>query len=58
MHRFFLTNCFGLFYMVIEDKCAIGLRAVNLMQLSWMSYQSPSMEAAITGSWTKQKDCE
>jgi hypothetical protein len=42
----------------VEDKCAIGLRAKNLMQLPWLSCRPPSMEAAVTGHWTKPAGCD
>jgi hypothetical protein len=43
---------------VIEDKCAIGLRAMNLTELPWHSCQPPSREAAITDHWPKPAGCE
>ena len=43
---------------VIEDKCAIGLRAMNLTNLPWLSCQPPSREAAITDHWPKPAGCE
>jgi hypothetical protein len=43
---------------VIEDKCAIGLRAMNLMKLPWLSCQPPSTEAAITDHWPKPAGCD
>ena len=43
---------------VVEDKCAIGLRAMNLMQLPWQSCQPPSREAAITDHWVKPTGCD
>jgi hypothetical protein len=43
---------------VIEDKCAIRLRAMNLTNLPWLSCQPPSTEAAITDHWPKPPGCE
>ena len=43
---------------VIEDKCAIGLRAMNLTKLPWLSCQPPNREAAITGHWQKPAGCD
>ena len=43
---------------VIEDKCAIGLRAMNLTKLHWLSCQPPNREAAITDHWPKPPGCE
>jgi hypothetical protein len=43
---------------VIEDKCAIGLRATNLTKLPWLSCQPPSLEAAITDHWPKPPGCD
>ena len=36
---------------VVEDKCAIGMRAKNLTQLPWRSCQAPSLEAGFSGHW-------
>jgi len=43
---------------VVEDKCAIHLRAMNLTNLPWLSCQPPSTEAAITDHWPKPPGCE
>ena len=43
---------------VIQDKCAIGMRAKNLMKLPWMSCQPPSMEAGFSGHWNKPSGCD
>ena len=47
-----------LMMQVIEDECAIGLRAKNLMKLPWMSCQPPSMEAGFSGHWDKPPGCD
>ncbi len=43
---------------VNEDKCAIGLRAINLTKLPWLSCQPPSLEAATTDHWPKPPGCD
>ena len=43
---------------VIEDKCAIGLRAMNLTHLPWLSCQPPNPEAATTDHWSKPAGCD
>jgi len=43
---------------MIEDKCAIGLRAMNLTKLPWLSCQPPNIEAAITDYWPKLPGCD
>ena len=43
---------------VIDDKCAIGLRAMNLTSLPWLSCQPPNKEAAITEHWSKPPGCD
>jgi hypothetical protein len=43
---------------VVEDECAIGLRAKNLTKLPWMSCQPPSMEAGFSGHWDKPPGCD
>ena len=43
---------------VIEDKCAIGLRAKNLTNLPWLSCQPPNAEAAVTDHWPKPAGCD
>lgn len=43
---------------VIDDECAIKLRALNLGEVPWNSCQPPNAEAAITGHWQKPQDCD
>jgi hypothetical protein len=43
---------------VVQDKCAIGLRALNLTKLPWLSCQPPSIEAATTDHWPKPPGCD
>ncbi len=43
---------------VIEDRCAIGLRAMNLTKLPWLSCQPPNLEAATTDHWPKPRGCD
>jgi hypothetical protein len=43
---------------VVDDNCAIGLRAINLTKLPWLSCQPPNTEAAVTGHWPKPPGCE
>ncbi len=43
---------------VIDDTCAIHLRAMNLTNLPWRSCQPPNTEAAITDHWEKPAGCE
>ena len=43
---------------VIEDKCAIGLRAMNLTKLLWLSCRPPNLEAATTDHWPKPHGCD
>ena len=43
---------------VVEDKCAIGMRAKNLTQLPWLSCQPPPMEADVSGHWQKPSGCD
>ena len=45
-------------FQVIEDDCAIGLRAENLTSQPWLSCRPPSTEAAITDHWLKPDGCE
>jgi len=42
---------------LIEDPCAIGLRAVNLTLQPWISCQHPNQEAAISDHWSKPAGC-
>jgi hypothetical protein len=43
---------------VIDDPCAIRLRAMNLTQLPWISCRPPNTEAAVTEHWQKPKGCD
>lgn len=43
---------------VVDDNCAIGLRAMNLTKLPWLSCQPPNTEAAVTDHWPKPPGCE
>ncbi len=43
---------------VIDDDCAIKLRALNLMEVPWNSCQPPIIEAAITGPWPRPQGCD
>jgi hypothetical protein len=43
---------------VIEDECAIRLRAANFARQPWLSCRPPSIEAAITDHWPKPDGCE
>jgi len=47
----------GLALTVIDDTCAIGLRASNLANLEWPSCRPPSAEAGITDHWPKPPGC-
>jgi len=47
-----------LIFKVIDDHCAIRLRAMNLTNLPWFSCQPPSIEAAITDHWPKPQGCD
>jgi hypothetical protein len=47
-----------LFLEVIDDTCAIYLRAMNLTNLPWLSCQPPNIEAGITDHWLKPPGCE
>ncbi|MFC1829487.1 hypothetical protein ACFL0O_07750 [Thermodesulfobacteriota bacterium] len=44
-------------FKVIDDDCAIKLRAVNLTEVPWDSCQPPGIEAAITEHWRKPQGC-
>ena len=48
----------ALILTVIEDDCAIGLRARNLTSQPWPSCQPPNREAAITGDWPEPPGCQ
>jgi hypothetical protein len=43
---------------VIDDTCAIHMRAMNLANLSWLSCQPPNIEAGITDHWPKPLGCD
>jgi len=43
---------------VIEDKCAIGLRAMNLSNLPWLSCQPPPTQASKGDQWQKPSGCD
>jgi hypothetical protein len=43
---------------VIDDTCAIYLRAMNLTNLPWLSCQPPNIETGITDHWLKPPGCE
>jgi hypothetical protein len=43
---------------VVDDTCAIYLRAANLTGLPWLSCQPPNVEAGITDHWPKPPGCE
>jgi hypothetical protein len=42
---------------VIDDTCAIHLRAMNLTNFPWQSCQPANIEAAITDHWAKPPGC-
>jgi hypothetical protein len=43
---------------VVDDTCAIYLRAANLTDLTWLSCQPPNVEAGITDHWPKPPGCD
>jgi hypothetical protein len=43
---------------VIDDPCAIKLRAMNLTRQPWMSCRPPNVEAAVTEHWPKPEGCD
>lgn len=45
-------------FKMIDDDCAIKLRALNLMEVPWESCQPPNTEAATTGHWQKPNGCD
>ncbi len=47
-----------LVFEVIDDPCAIQLRAMNLTQQPWRSCQPPNTEAAVTDHWPKPEGCD
>ena len=48
----------GLIFKVIDDSCAIKLRAKNLTEVPWRSCQPPNIEAAVTEHWPKPQGCD
>lgn len=42
---------------VVEDTCAIGLRAKNLTAMPWNACQPPNTEAAVTDHWPRPAGC-
>jgi hypothetical protein len=47
----------GLTFKVVQDECAIGLRAANLTKQAWLACNPPNVEAAITDHWVKPEMC-
>jgi hypothetical protein len=45
-------------FEVIDDPCAIKLRAMNLTQKPWRSCRPPNTEAAVTEHWLKPEGCD
>jgi hypothetical protein len=43
---------------VIDDPCAIRLRAANLTGQAWLPCRPPNAEAAVTEHWLKPEGCE
>lgn len=43
---------------VIEDECAIHMRAQNLTKQPWRSCQPPTMEAGVGGHWDRPPGCD
>ena len=48
----------GLIFKVVDDDCAIMLRAKNLTEVPWRSCQPPNIEAAVTEHWLKPQGCD
>lgn len=46
-----------LVFEVIDDPCAIKLRALNLTQQPWRSCRPPTIEAAVSGHWPAPEGC-
>jgi hypothetical protein len=42
----------------VDDPCAQGLRAANLIDKAWLSCRPPNVEAAITDHWQKPQGCD
>jgi hypothetical protein len=47
-----------LVFEVVDDPCAIKLRAMNLTQQPWRSCRPPNIEAAVTEHWPKPEGCD
>jgi hypothetical protein len=47
-----------LVFDVIDDPCAIKLRALNLTQMPWQSCRLPNIEAGVTEHWPKPEGCD
>ena len=45
-------------FTVIEDECAIRLRAMNLTKQPWFSCRPLNTEAATTGHWPEPPGCQ
>jgi hypothetical protein len=43
---------------VVDDPCAIKLRAMNLTQQPWQSCRPPNIEAAVSEHWLKPEGCD
>lgn len=43
---------------VIQDSCAIDLRAKNFTSVPWLSCRPPNVEAAISGHWQEPPGCK
>lgn len=48
----------SLILQVIEDRCAIGLRAKNLTQLPWLPCETPAGDDALGNQRPKPSGCE
>lgn len=42
---------------VVQDECAIKMRAANLTKQPWLSCQPPTLEAAISDHWSRPEGC-
>ena len=47
-----------LIFEVIDDPCAIKLRAMNLTQQPWLPCRPPNIEAAVSDHWLKPEGCD
>ncbi len=45
-------------FEIIDDGCAIRMRAANLSEQPWISCRPPNREAAITEHWPKPSACD